>query len=186
MRRPGLDTRLIPEMVRARSGAYFMMISRVRPGLSGLSLTSKPEMYPSSTRMAARDSFNLDPGIFTVSKWAVLAFRMRVSMSAMGSVMVIGRLLPSPAGLGHAGNLAGVHHHPQTDAAQAELAVDGLRATTPPAAGVPAYLELRCALLLLDQSLLRHGVTGSPVGTGNRKQRGVPGPRRRYVLWWRW
>src|SRR3981189_1510220 len=108
--------------------------------------------------MAARDSFSLEPGIFTVSKWAMLAFRMRVSMSAMGSVIVIGRLLPSPAGLGHAGNLAGMHHHPQTDPAQAELAVDGLRAATPTAAGVPAYLELRCALLLLDQSLLRHGL----------------------------
>src|ERR1035437_3346424 len=120
--------------------------------------------------MAARDSFNLEPGIFTVSKWAVLAFRMRVSMSAMGSVMVIGRLLPSPAGLGHAGDLAGVHHHTQADAAQAELAVDGLRPPAPPAPGVPAYLELRCALLLLDQSLLRHGVTGSPVEEGSDRE----------------
>src|SRR5271165_2978365 len=118
MRRPGFDTRLIPEIVRARSGAYFMVISRVLPGLPGVSFTWKPPMYPSSTRMAANDSLSFDPGIDTVSKWAVLAFRMRVSMSAIGSVIVMVCRLPSPAGLRHAGDLTGVDHHPQADPAQ--------------------------------------------------------------------
>src|SRR5664280_294082 len=136
--------------------------------------------------MAASDSLSLEPGIDTVSKWAVLAFRIRVSMSAIGSVIVIVRRLLSPTGLRHAGDLTGVDHHPQADPAQAELAVHRLGATAPAAPGVPAHLELRGALLLLDQSLLRHGVTGSPVGTGSRTRPGVPGPRRRYVRWWRW
>src|ERR1700683_1008703 len=77
-------------------------------------------------------------------------------MSAMGSVIVIvGRLL-SPTGLGHAGDLAGMDHHSQTDSAQAELAVHRLGPATPAASCVTAHLELGSALLLLDQSLLRH------------------------------
>src|ERR1700679_2626020 len=104
--------------------------------------------------MAASDSLSFEPGIFTVSKWAVLAFRMRVSMSAIGSVIVIVRRLLSPTGLRHAGDLSGVDHHPQADPAQAELAVHRLRTTTAPAARVAAHLELGRALLLFDQSLL--------------------------------
>src|ERR1700694_3335513 len=136
--------------------------------------------------MAAKDSLSFEPGILTVSKWAVLAFRMRGSMSAIGSVIVIvGRLL-SPTGLRHAGDLTGVDHHSQADPAQAELAVHRLGSATPTASGVPAHFELGCALLLFNQCLLRHGVTGSPVGTGSRMRPAEPGPLRRYVRWWRW
>jgi hypothetical protein len=39
MRRPGLETRLIPAMVRVRSAEYFMVISSVEPGLSGVGST---------------------------------------------------------------------------------------------------------------------------------------------------
>src|ERR1700676_3228520 len=131
--------------------------------------------------MAANDSLSFEPGMDTVSKWAVLAFRMRGSLSAIGSVIVIVRRLLSPTGLRHTGDLAGVDHHSQADPAQAELAVHRLGSATPTASGVPAHLELGGALLLFNQSLLRHGVTGSPVGTGSRKRPGVPGPRRRYV-----
>src|SRR5271167_4152932 len=60
--------------------------------------------------MAASDSLSLEPGIDTVSKWAVLAFRMRVSMSAIGSVIVIVRRPLSPTGLRHAGDLLVVDH----------------------------------------------------------------------------
>src|SRR5580704_12880412 len=103
-------------------------------------------MKPSFSRMEARDSFSFEPGIFTVSNMAELALRRRVSMSAMGSVIVMAGL---PACLRHAGNLAGMHHDAQADTAQAELAVDGLRPATPLATGVPAHLEFRRALLLL-------------------------------------
>src|SRR5271156_5814838 len=107
-------------------------------------------------------------------------------MSAIGAVIVIVRRLLSPTGLGHARDLTGVDHHPQADPAQAELAVHRLGPATPAASRVPAHLELGSALLLFDQSLLRHGVTGSPVGTGSRRRPGVPGPLRRYGRWWRW
>src|SRR5580704_6089377 len=111
-------------------------------------------MKPSRSRMEASDSFSLEPGMRTVSNMAELALRIRVSMSAMGSVIVMARL---PAGLRHAGDLAGVHHDAQADPAQPELAVDCLGPRTPLAPGVAPDLELGCALLLLNQSLFRHG-----------------------------
>src|SRR5579884_3317239 len=116
--------------------------------------------------MAASDSFSFEPGIRTLSNWAELAFRILVSMSAMGAVMVMTALL-SPARLRHAGHLAGVHHAPQADAAQAELPVDRPRAAAAAAARVRLHLELGPLLLLLDQCLLGHGATGSPVGKGS-------------------
>src|SRR5664279_2652776 len=137
-------------------------------------------------RRPPRSTLSSSSAASDVYKRQVLAFRIRVSMSAMGSVIVIvGRLL-SPTGLRHAGDLTGVDHHSQADPAQAELAVHRLGSAAPTASGVPAHLELGRALLLLDQSLLRHGVTGSPVGTGSRMRPAGPGPLRRYVRWWRW
>src|SRR6478672_8611296 len=100
--------------------------------------------------MPASDSFSFDDGIFTVSCMATLPLRMRVSMSAMGSVMVIvaPSRPPSPARLRHAGHLAGVGEDAQTDATEPELAEDGARPPTTPASGVRLHLELGLALLL--------------------------------------
>src|SRR3546814_12002334 len=64
--------------------------------------------------------------------------------------------LPSPALLGDAGDLPGVHHLAEADPAEAELAVHGVRTTAPLAPRVGAHLELRFALLLLDECLLGH------------------------------
>src|SRR4051812_47642232 len=105
--------------------------------------------------MAARASFTFELGMRTSSCIATLALRIRVSMSAIGSVMVM-RRPPSPAGLVDAGDLAGVNHVPKTDAAQLELAVHRVRAATALAARVAPDLELRLALRLLDERLLRH------------------------------
>src|SRR4051794_6357289 len=100
--------------------------------------------------MAASASFSFEDGMRTVSCMATLALRMRVSMSATGSVIVMRRGLPSPARLRHAGDLAGVNHLPQADAAQAEAAVDGARPPATAAPGVTPDLELGLALRLLD------------------------------------
>src|ERR1700679_1065875 len=110
-------------------------------------------MKPSRSRMEASDSLSLEPGIFTVSNMAELALRIRVSMSAMGSVIVMAGL---PTRLSHAGDLTGMHHDAQADTAQPELAVDGLGPATSLATGVPTHLELGGALLLLNQCLFRH------------------------------
>src|ERR1700722_3368479 len=140
-------------MVRVRSAEYFKEISSVVPGLSLFGSTWKPAMKPSRSRMPARDSLSLEPGIFTVSNMAELALRIRVSMSAMGSVIV---MVDLPTRLCDAGYLPGVHHHTQADTAEPELAVHGFRPATPLAAGVAPHLELGCALLLLNQSLFCH------------------------------
>ena len=48
-------------------------------------------------------------------------------------------------------------HIPETDAAETELAIYGMRATTAAAARIPTNLELRGLLLLVDQSFFSHG-----------------------------
>src|SRR5664279_176903 len=85
----------------------------------------------------------------------MLALRIRVSMSAIGSVIVIGSS-PSPRSLGDARDLTGVSELTQADPAQTELAVHRARSTAPPASGVATDLELRLALLLVHERLLRH------------------------------
>src|SRR5580658_1494808 len=155
MRSPGLETRLMPAIVRVRSAAYFMVISRVGAGRSAFASTAKPAMKPSRSKMAASASFSFELGIFTVSNWAELALRIRVSMSAMGSVIVMGSPR-SPTRLRHAGDLPGVHHRAQADPAQPELAEHGLGPAASLAPGIPPHLELRDLLLLLDQCLLCH------------------------------
>src|SRR5438477_3208419 len=106
--------------------------------------------------MFATASFNFDEGIGTSSWNAVLALRMRVSMSAIGSVIVTARRPPSPGALRHAGNLARVRHLAQAQAAEAEVAVHRARAAALPAPRVRTHLELRLPHLLLDESLLCH------------------------------
>src|SRR5579875_1752786 len=112
-------------------------------------------MEPSFSKIAASASFSLEPGIFTVSNCAELALRIRVSMSAIGSVIVTAPP-PSPARLGHAGHLSGVNHRPKADPAQAELAEDRLGSTAPLASRVRPDLVLGDPLLLLDECLLCH------------------------------
>src|ERR1700730_8498980 len=102
-------------------------------------------MWPSRLRIVASATFCFDDGMRTSSCMAVFALRMRVSMSAIGSVIVI--VGPSPACLGDAGDLTGMDHLAQTDPGQDELAEYGSSAATPPAARVGAHLELGLALL---------------------------------------
>src|SRR5579872_4137934 len=113
----------------------------------------------------------LEYGMPTVSWYAEFALRRRVSMSAIGSVIVMANRPSSPwfpcgtcgvlvwvlpAGLGDAGQLAAVRHGPEADPAQAEPAVDGPRAPAARAPRVAADLELRRPLLLDDKGLLCH------------------------------
>src|SRR5205085_10180300 len=95
--------------------------------------------------MRAISTFRREVGISACSCIALLALRMRVSMSATGSVS-IARLLP--ARFGHAGDHALMRELPQADPAEAELAEDGARAPAAVAARVVPHLAtLRPALL---------------------------------------
>src|SRR5512140_2018509 len=73
------------------------------------------------------DALTRDEGIATDSFSASCALRMRVSISAIGSLMLMLCLL-SPAGFGHAGNLAAHGDLAQLVAPQTELAVYAARA----------------------------------------------------------
>src|SRR5215469_11282000 len=84
---------------------------------------------------------------------ALLALRMRVSMSAIGSVSTVSLL---PARLRHAGNRALVRELAQADAAEPELAEDRARPAAPVAARVTTCLELLGSPLLDDERRLRH------------------------------
>src|SRR5919106_1196938 len=110
-------------------------------------------MYPSPLRMRAISTFMREVGISARSCSAWLALRMRVSMSAIGSVSIVSLL---PGALGHAGDDALVGELPQADPAEPELLVDRARAAAPAATRVGARLVLRRALPLRDQGLLCH------------------------------
>src|SRR5215218_19165 len=136
--------------------------------------------------MRAKASFSFDDGISTSSWNAVFAFRRRVSMSAIGSVIM--RAPPasrpaSPRRLRHARDLTGVRHRAEADPAEAEALVHRARTAATAATRVPAHLELRCALLLLDKGFLCHLFltpgSASRGGTGIRVRAGARDPGRR-------
>src|SRR5438094_167715 len=88
---------------------------------------------------------------------ALLALRIRVSMSAIGSVIIIaGPLLPRA--LRHARDRALVGELAQADPAEPELAIDGARPAAPVAPRVLAHLELLRPGSLRDQRLLGHSL----------------------------
>src|SRR3954454_25021385 len=95
-------------------------------------------MYPSSSRMRAISLRMPELGIETLSCSAWLALRMRVSMSAIGSVII----WCSPTALRHSGDHALVCELAQADPADAELAVVRARAAAARASVVVADLVL--------------------------------------------
>src|SRR3954452_5004509 len=103
--------------------------------------------------MRAIWTFSLELGISAVSCSALLAFRMRVSMSATGSVSISSLL---PGALRHAGDHALMGELPQADPAEPELLEDRARAATPVAARVLPRLEPLRPGRFRDHRLLRH------------------------------
>src|SRR6266508_709223 len=88
---------------------------------------------------------------------ALLALRIRVSMSAIGSVIVIRRPL-LPRALRHTRDRALVGELAQADPAEPELAIDRARPAAPVAPRVLANLELLRPGGLRDQRLLGHSL----------------------------
>src|SRR5438876_11091846 len=104
--------------------------------------------------MRAISSLSREVGISVRSCNALLALRIRVSMSATGSVSTSRSSLP--AALGHAGDHALVGELAQADPAEPELLEHGARPPAAVAARVVAHLELLRARRLDDERLLRH------------------------------
>src|SRR5437773_1578349 len=99
----------------------------------------KPVMKPSCSRIPAILALILDAGTSTFALRAMIALRIRVRKSAIGSVM--GSL--SPARLDDARDLATQRQPTEADAAHLELAQIRARPAADLAAVLPANLELR-------------------------------------------
>src|SRR6516162_4771963 len=110
-------------------------------------------MKPSSLSTWATRTLSLVAGMSTAGRSMRLALRMRVSMSARESVIMVGS--SSPAGLRDAWDQAVAGHAAETDAADAELAVDRPRPAAQPAAQPDADLLARQELVLLRVALVR-------------------------------
>src|SRR5947209_3121460 len=91
-----------------------------------------------------------EAGTLTVAFDTICALRMRVSRSAMGSLMLMESLLALPAGLDHAGDVAGEGELADLVAGQAELAERPARAARDPAA-VALAGRVRVAGQLLER-----------------------------------
>jgi len=94
-------------------------------------------------------NFILDAGISQLAWRACDALRMRVSMSAMGSLIVM-VVCSLPAGLGHTRDLASQGELPEADAAQCETTHEGAWPTAQLAAIVALDFESRRPLGLGD------------------------------------
>src|SRR4051794_27057745 len=80
-------------------------------------------MNPSSRSSAARCRFSFEAGTSTFALRAMIALRIRVRKSAIGSVMIV----PLPARLDHAGDVAVQRQLAEADPAKLELADEGAR-----------------------------------------------------------
>src|SRR5579859_2828984 len=170
MRRPGRLMRRSPVMTPVLRSPYR---SDRRSWCGAFLSSSKSAMNPSFLRIFAISSFMRDGGSSTWSCRAVIALRMRVSISAIGSV-ITPTPVTSPAGFDHAGNLALVREGAQADPAQAKLAEDRARTAAQPAPAVPPDLELGRLPPLQQQRLFRH-----PLGPPGRRGRACPVAGRR-------
>src|SRR5262245_49848477 len=182
-RRPGLLTRSRPWITPApRASSYLRKMRRMLCFLS--SIMRVLEMKPSSSKILAIEAFIRDAGMSTRRCRACWALRMRVSMSAMGSVIDIlayssssrpARGAPErrspptrgrgdrrdslPARLDDARNLAPQSQLAEADAAHPEVPQEGPRPPTAVAAVVLPHFELRLLPRLGDERFGRHSLS---------------------------
>src|SRR5262249_2076514 len=106
---------------------------------------------PSRTSTAAISCLTRENGTSTLPLRACAPLRMRVSMSAIGSVSI-----PSPTRLHEAGNLSLAGEPAQTEATQPEASIETPRAAAHRTAVVGPHLELGRPGRLHHQTCLRH------------------------------
>src|SRR5258708_5556835 len=83
----------------------------------------KPRIYPSRSSTSRTLLRSFEAGHITARSPADCAFRMRASISPMGSLIAISRIPPLPTRLDHAGDLPGRGQLAQRDARQLELPI---------------------------------------------------------------
>src|SRR5688500_12303354 len=107
------------------------------------SISRKFLTKPSSLRSFTTSSFSFDIGTSSRSCLAICALRIRLSKSAMGSVMLIAVSPRLPARLDDARQIALEGQAPQVNAAQPKLPVDPARASAEPAPVAVPHLEFQ-------------------------------------------
>src|SRR3954447_1835194 len=91
--------------------------------------------------MRAISAFSLEAGTSTFGWRAWIALRTRVSMSAIGSLVIVLLLQFLPASLGHTRNLAIQRELAEAEAANSELAQERARPSAAPATVPVAALQ---------------------------------------------
>src|SRR5580700_1106952 len=147
--------------------------------------------------MRAISVFNLEAGTSTLGWRARMALRTRVSMSAIGSLVIaaLQRFLSlSPARLGDAGDFPVQRQLAEAQPADAELAQKGARPAAAPAAvavlGIVQTRRFRSAGLFQFQIFGSLGGGGHVLslsltaGTACRAVSAAPSPRHRYARRW--
>src|SRR5271170_1620026 len=132
-------------------------------------------MNPSPLRTPARCSLRLECGISARSWRASAALRMRVSISAIGSV-IIGIPLESPARLDHARDFSTEREHAKAHTAKLELPVVAASAAAHLATAAVTDRELRCPIQLCELTSTRHrpSPSRSPEGHSQVRQKRAP------------
>src|SRR5512139_2305419 len=92
----------------------------------------------------AISSFSLEDGMSTFSSFALLALRMRVSISAIGSVIIVSNPSRLPAGPYNTRDLSPQRPVPETDAAHIEVPQISPGPAAQRTAVIRAHLELGC------------------------------------------
>src|SRR6516164_3314083 len=105
--------------------------------------------------MRAISAFSLEAGTSTFGWRAWIALRTRVSMSAIGSLVIVLLLPFLPASLGHTRNLAVQSELAEAEAANSELAQECARPSTTPASVPMAARQLSDSRLLFGLGQLR-------------------------------
>src|SRR3954451_7651552 len=104
--------------------------------------------------MRAISAFSLEAGTSTFGWRAWIALRTRVSMSAIGSLVIVLLLQFLPASLGHTRNLAIQRELAEAEAANSELAQERARPSAAPATVPVAARQFGDSRLLFGFSLL--------------------------------
>ena len=152
-RSPGVETRLMPLMVRARSLRVLHLDGEHVTGTLGR--RSDGEAGDVTLRLEDLRQRNL---LLRRGHWHLIVHR-RVGVADAGEHVcdwISQHGSSSPTRLGHARHFTRVDHVAETDPAEAELAVNGTCPAAATAAGVAAHFVLRLCSRFVDLRLLGH------------------------------
>ena len=109
--------RLLEQMITRQQARLLELARRIEPAITPEDLL-QPHNHP---KISANPDFNFEDGMSTFSSFALLPLRMRVSISAIGSVIIGSNPSRLPTGLYYARDLSPERSVPETNAAHVEF-----------------------------------------------------------------